>query len=129
MADPTPAKRQKRRLRQSSETVRERADKAQASTAKSPKRRPLRAVGRGIRKVLRVLAKPFHRQPFRFIGKILVPKYFRTSWQELRQVEWPNRRQSRQLTFAVLVFAIMFGGAVALVDYGLDKLFKAILLK
>jgi preprotein translocase SecE subunit len=49
--------------------------------------------------------------------------------QELRLVTWPNWKQSRQLTFAVLVFAVIFGAAIAVVDYGLDKVFRNILLK
>jgi len=63
------------------------------------------------------------------IGRILWPRYFRNSWRELRQVNWPNWRQSRQLTFAVLLFALVFGAVIAGVDYGLDKLFRHILLK
>jgi preprotein translocase SecE subunit len=66
---------------------------------------------------------------FGLLGKILVPPYIRNSWKELKQVTWPNWKQSRQLTFAVLVFAVIFGAAVAIVDFGLDKLFKHILLK
>jgi len=66
---------------------------------------------------------------FRLLGLIIAPKYVRTSWIELKQVTWPNRLKSRQLTSAVLIFAIVFGTAVALVDYGLDKLFRHILLK
>lgn len=63
------------------------------------------------------------------IGRVLVPKYFRNSWVELKQVTWPDRRQTMRLTFAVIVFATIFGIAIAIVDYGLDKLFKELLLK
>jgi preprotein translocase SecE subunit len=69
---------------------------------------------------------------FKFIGKglrFIVPKYLRNSWKELKLVTWPNWKQSRQLTGAVLIFAIVFGASIALVDYGLDKLFRNILLK
>ncbi|HEX7633605.1 MAG TPA: preprotein translocase subunit SecE [Candidatus Saccharimonadales bacterium] len=66
---------------------------------------------------------------FRIISRILVPKYFRQSYQELKLVTWPSWGESRRLTGAVLVFAIVFGGLVALVDFGLDKLFRNILLK
>ncbi len=77
----------------------------------------------------RILNKIFNRQPFRFIGRILLPRYFRNSWKELRLVSWPKRKEAFDLTFAVLAFAVVFGGVVALVDFGLDKLFKDILLK
>lgn len=65
----------------------------------------------------------------RIIGLILLPKYFRNSWKELKQVSWPNFKLSRQLTFAVIIFAVFFGISIAGLDYGLTKIFKIILLK
>ena len=119
------------------ETFRERALKASEQSQQPDRRSRLRSVaGRpakpvvgaarrvGQNKVARIIAKPF-----RLLGKILFPKYFRNSYRELRQVQWPDRRESRQLTFAVLAFAIVFGILVAGVDYGLDKLFRGVLLK
>lgn len=58
-----------------------------------------------------------------------VPKYFRESWAELKLVTWPTRKETWKLTLAVFVFAISFGAVIALVDFGLDKIFKALLLK
>lgn len=136
MAETSGSKRSKRRLRAPSQTVRQQAAKAQIDSEKPAKARRLRAVAAASGKPFRRFGKLFDRQPFRFIGKVLrpigriiVPRYFRTAWQELRLVEWPNRRQSRDLTVAVLGFAIIFGAAIAGVDYGLDKVFKAVLLK
>ncbi|MHB1864681.1 MAG: preprotein translocase subunit SecE [Candidatus Saccharimonadales bacterium] len=63
------------------------------------------------------------------VGRILFPKYLRTSFEELRKVTWPSFKESRRLTYAVLAFAIIFGASVALVDWGLGKIFKHILLK
>jgi preprotein translocase SecE subunit len=72
-------------------------------------------------------------RPFRFVGRwiglILWPPYFRNSARELMLVTWPNFRQTWRLTFAVLSFAAVFGLLIAGVDYGLDKLFKEVLLK
>ena len=138
MAD-SPAK--KKRIVKNPETFRERAIKA-AETSEQPKRstRVRRAFGSGaakpFRPVVNALRKLFRYQPFKFIGwvfkilgRILVPRYVRNSWKELRLVTWPGWKLGRQLTSAVLIFAIVFGAAIALVDYGLDKLFKDILLK
>lgn len=72
--------------------------------------------------------KPFKR-PLRFIGRILLPSYIRTSWEQLRLVTWPSFRLSLRLTWAVLIFAVIFAAIVAAIDYGLDKLFREILLK
>jgi preprotein translocase SecE subunit len=71
-------------------------------------------------------------KPLRVVKKYLawlVPKYFVNSWRELRQVHWPNRRETWRLTLAVFVFAIIFGAMVAGVDKGLDALFKKLVLK
>jgi preprotein translocase SecE subunit len=43
-------------------------------------------------------------------------------------VTWPSRKQTRDLTIAVILFSIAFGAIVALVDFGLDKLFKKVIL-
>ena len=144
--DSTEPSRKKRRLRAPAETVREKATKAREvldAAPSKPKRRrvvgrvlsapfrglawlghktPLRQIGHGIRWV-------FHTRIMRFLGRVLGLKFVRDSWKELRLVTWPNRKQSRQLTSAVIIFSILFGALVALVDFGLDKLFKEVILK
>jgi len=139
MADQSEAP--KRRLVKNPETFRERAVKAAEASEKPNRQHRFREAGS---KIVSPVTKPigstartvFARQPFRFIGKALgfisqfiFPRYFRQSWQELRLVKWPNWRESRRLTTAVLIFAIVFGAIIALVDYGLDKLFKQLLVK
>jgi preprotein translocase SecE subunit len=128
-------KRPKRRLR-NAETVRERALKAQEEASKPARPSRLRSTAGAVTKPVRGVGKIFRYQPLKFIGKVLrflgrllLPRYFRNSWRELRQVKWPNFKQTRQLVTAVLLFAVLFGAIVALVDYGLDKLFKQVLLK
>ncbi|MCA9327509.1 preprotein translocase subunit SecE [Candidatus Saccharibacteria bacterium] len=55
--------------------------------------------------------------------------YIRDSWRELRKVTWPSFRESLRLTAAVIVFSVIFGAIIAVVDFGLDKVFRQILLK
>lgn len=123
-------------------TVRQRSEQAPVEKKRILRRtatgasRPFRAIGRGIAKVLRplrFLLWPFKTRPARFIGRILAAifflRYFREAWKELRQVSWPGRRETWQLTFAVFVFATVFGIMITAVDYGLDKLFRKIILK
>lgn len=126
------------------ETVRERAAKS-TNTEKRPRRikraansakRPLGGVGRVLAKALRpfsFLLRPFQTRPARgvgrFLAKVLLLNYLKSSWGELRQVQWPNRRQTAHLTFAVFVFAIALAGIVAGTDWLLDKAFKQILLQ
>ncbi|HEY5152866.1 MAG TPA: preprotein translocase subunit SecE [Candidatus Saccharimonadales bacterium] len=128
-----PAKKAKR-LVKNPETFRERAIKASEDSDK-PKRgtRLKQAGGKVTSPVFKPVGKAsrtiFAFKPVSLVGKIILPVYVRRSWQELRQVTWPSWRESRRLTFAVLVFAIIFGASIALVDYGLDKIFRHILLK
>lgn len=129
MADEQP-KRKLRRLRPAPVTMRERAER---STTSKPKRKlPFRirmpfgnvfgAIGSS--KVWQVI-----KAAFRFLGKMLLPPYIRNSWAELRKVEWPSRKQSLQLTSAVIIFSVVFGVIVAIFDFGLDKLFKQVIVR
>ncbi len=132
----------KRRLRPSP-TVRQQTE--EAAKPKSPGRRlrattaaskPFKATGGALGRILRPLSfllLPFQNRPMRFIGRKLFVisggRYFRNSWRELRQVTWPDRKQTVQLTFAVFVFATIFAILVSVTDFGLDRIFKRILLK
>ena len=131
-----------RRVVKKSESVREKRAKAadtkpkrrRVKQAATQANRPVRAIGRGIAKVARpfgFLAKPFKTRPFRFIGrvfyKVLGIGYFVNSWKELRLVEWPNRSETAKLTVAVFIFAAAIAGFIAILDYGLDKVFKQLL--
>jgi preprotein translocase SecE subunit len=137
VADETTKKTAKRRLRAPEETVRQRQSSL-ASKAEQPRRGLVRSF-------FRVLGWPFRRfaalplwkarwfKPFRKIGRwiglVVWPPYFRNSVRELTLVTWPDFKQTWRLTFAVLGFAAVFGLLIAGVDYGLDRLFKDILLK
>ena len=138
MAENQPVK--KRRVK-NPETFRERALKA-GQEGDQPKRITkargklaggiawiFRPLGKGLAWLAGLRIFSWLRRPLRFIGKLILPAYFRNSWKELKQVTWPRWRESRQLTFAVLIFAVIFGAGVALVDYGLDKVFQHLLLK
>jgi preprotein translocase SecE subunit len=123
----------KRRLRPSSETLRERTEKLQtrAAAPKKPSRvgaffhgffMPLRWLGRQIAKLGRF-------RVFRWISYVFLPPYIRNSWRELRLVTWPDRRQTFALVWAVIIFSVVFGVLIAAVDFGLDKLFKEFIVK
>jgi preprotein translocase subunit SecE len=99
---------------------------------------PLRMIGKGLawlshRPPLKQLGHAlrwfFTTKPMRFLGRILGFSYLRSSWQELKLVTWPTRREGFRLTTAVIIFSVIFGALIAVVDYGLDKLFRQVLLK
>lgn len=122
------------------ETVRDRNEKASAKAAAQankvknrPVRKVARAIGKPLKKPASAVARPFKVRPvrfvFRWLGRILVPLYFRNSYKELRQVSWPGRRETWKLTFAVLIFATVFGLMIFVVDLGMDKIIKRIVLR
>lgn len=126
----------KRRLRPA-ETVRQRAEKA-SSTPKKPRRlrRTASTVSRPLRTAAGIGRKEYYLPlPENKVGQFLnkrrrfLPSYFRNSWNELRQVAWPSRRETWKLTLAVFTFAIIFGLLIAVTDFALDKLFRKVLLK
>ncbi len=137
MADNNQAK---RRLRPP-KTVREKAAASKQAAQPRPKRR--QKVFKALAWPFKQIAKPFVKVTkflnkfrifkwlvkfFKLLAKILFISYLISSWQELKLVAWPRWRESRRLTIAVLAFAIFFGAAVAILDYGLSHLFKLILL-
>lgn len=110
----------KRHLRPST-TVRQETAKAKIVQVKRPS---------WLKRIFRPIARKlnFLFRPIRWLGRHLIPRYIRGAFSELRQVTWPDRKQSRQLTIAVIMFATIFGIVIALLDYGLDKAFKKVFL-
>jgi preprotein translocase SecE subunit len=130
------AKKPKKRQLKKVETVRERASKATEPHKPRRLRVARTTAAKPLKKAAQVGRKEYYLPlPDNRIGRFLnkrrrfIPKYFRESWQELRNVTWPNRRQTLQLTVAVFIFAIFFSVLITAVDYGLDKVFKNIVLK
>lgn len=71
-------------------------------------------------------------RPIRFIvkvlSKILFIQYFYNAFQEVKLVTWPTNRVTWRLTGAVLAFGIIFGLAIAGLDYVLEKVFREVIL-
>ena len=122
----------KRRIVKKAETIREKTEKLSQPKPQKKNgilRLTLRYISAPFRWVGRQLAKLGRFKLLRIVGKILWPAYFRNSWKELRQVTWPTRRETWQLTLAVIIFSIIFGVLVAIVDFGLDRAFKQLIIK
>lgn len=62
-------------------------------------------------------------RPFVAIGR-----YFRDSWRELRQVKWPNRRATWQLTLAIILFCVVIGVFITLCDFVSQWLIEEVIL-
>lgn len=133
----------KKRQLKKTETVRQRAERSASS---EPKKRhikkaasklsaPFRPIWGLITAILRPFAFlliPFKTKPARFIGRILAAillfRFFRESWAEIRQVKWPTAHETVRLTIAVFIFSLIFGAIIAATDYGLDKVFKKVFI-
>lgn len=112
---------------------------AKASTPKKTRKltNAKSSVSKPIKKIAAIGRKQYHpiKLPKSKYGEFLTksrkftPGYFRASWQELKQVIWPNKKETIKLTIAVFLFAIFFALLISLVDYGLDKAFKSLILK
>lgn len=120
------------------ESVRERADKQQAKSDRQPRHRKVsEAAVAPVRGVKSLLKKEYHpiKLPDSRAGNLLTkrrsaaPSYFSNSVQELKQVTWPSRKQAFSLSLAVVVFSVSIALFVQLLDYGLGKLFKEVILK
>jgi preprotein translocase SecE subunit len=112
----------KRRIK-NPETFRERLQKDAEAGEKNSASSRIKQTGGKLSKsaapAKRGAGRVFNSKPFR----IIIPKYFRSSWQELKLVTWPSWNEGRRLTSAVLIFAIIFGATIAGVDWVLDKFF------
>jgi preprotein translocase SecE subunit len=124
------AERRKPRIRKSVPTVRERAEAERLKQEQDSPGRLKQSAGKAASpfKRLRIPSNPVTRAIGRFF-RFITPNYFVNSWREVRQVTWPSRRETWRLTGAVFVFAIVFGVLVAVVDKGLDEVFKRLVLK
>jgi preprotein translocase SecE subunit len=62
-----------------------------------------------------------HREHGRVVGFLIA------SWAELNRVQWPNRQQLTSLTGITLLFVLIVGGYLGLLDAVFSKLVSAIL--
>lgn len=134
-------KKPKRRpiVKKKTETLRQRTERVTESASK-PKARRVRAtasrIGKPFRTAHRIGKKTYYLpMPKNRAGRIMnthvrvFPRFFKNAWGELRLVEWPSTKVTLKLTYAVFIFAIIFGLFITLEDYGLDKVFRKVFLK
>ena len=127
----------KRSTRKKPETVRQRADKAQADKNKAPRRRKISgAASKPAGKVSSFLSRSMDihshdeeaKTSFLTKRRSIVPSYVRGAFQEIKQVTWPTFSVAMKLTAAVFLFAFAFSFLVAGLDWLLDQAFEEIIL-
>lgn len=126
---------QKRQLKKS-ESTRDLAKRGDAT----PKARRIRRTAGALNKSLKSAGRRGNKEIYlplpdnragRFLNKRrrLLPRFFGDAWKELKQVVWPGRSETVKLTFAVFIFALAFGSVIYVVDLGLEKIFRKVLLQ
>ena len=59
----------------------------------------------------------------RFVdGLRQVPTFLAEVRQEMRKITWPDRTQLRQATIAIIVFVLLIGAVIALMDLALQAI-------
>ena len=71
--------------------------------------------------------KPAPGEPTRATGLARVVAFLRACWAELQRVQWPDRKQTTQLTAIVLVFIIIMGTYLGALDAVVSRLVQQIL--
>ena len=68
------------------------------------------------------------KQPFILLRPfIALGQYFRNSWGELRQVHWPTRKYTWQMTVAMLIYCAIFFAFIVLLDALFSLIFNNLL--
>lgn len=89
--------------------------------------KPVSKIGNALKTEFHVL--PQSEQPGFFTkSRRATPSYFVKSIAELKNVTWPGRKETWKLVFAVFAFALTIGVVIALLDFGLEKLFRQVIL-
>ena len=131
------SKSHKPRIRKAPISQREKVEIERTKSQSTPRKKKITSSASGkLKSTSNVLGKEYYLpMPNNRFGKFInkrrhfIPKYFRDSWADLKLVAWPGRKETWRLTFAVFVFAIVFGVIVAIVDKGLDTLFRDVILE
>ncbi|HEX2265749.1 MAG TPA: preprotein translocase subunit SecE [Solirubrobacterales bacterium] len=66
-------------------------------------------------------------EPTGATGLARVVAFLRACWAELQRVQWPDRRQTTQLTAIVLVFILIMGGYLGLLDQIVSRVVQEII--
>ena len=56
-----------------------------------------------------------------------IADFFAESWQELKKVHWPSRKETYAATLVVIIVVILVSIYLALVDFGLTKAIQSLI--
>ncbi len=126
-----------KKITKKSSSMRESAQKSREDATKTKRiRRAATAAAKPVGKVRQAIKQEFHVIPQKqggFLGFLsksrrLTPRYISDSLKELKFVTWPGRKETWKLVFAVFLFAIVLGLFISVLDFGLEKLLREVIL-
>ena len=72
--------------------------------------------------------KKSEKKPFILIRPLVYFfRYLRDSWHEIRQVRWPSRKATWKLFFAIIIYTVIIGAIIMLLDVFFTWLFNTII--
>jgi preprotein translocase subunit SecE len=54
-------------------------------------------------------------------------EFFKESWQELKKVYWPSRKETYAATLVVIIVVVLISVYLAMIDFALTKAIQAII--
>jgi preprotein translocase SecE subunit len=118
----------RRPVRKKEQTVRERA-KANSTSKNRRVRTTAGRISAPIKKINPLKGKRYKGIYIRGRRIRIIPRFLVNSWNELRQVTWPDWRTTWRLTLAVFIFAVIFAVVIGVLDYVIGKIFKEVIIK
>ena len=123
------------KIRKASSSMRDSSAKSRAKAEKPKKirkaagaaKKPLSTVKRALNQEYHLI-KPKKDDKFLTKSRKITPGYFRSAWNEMKFVKWPGAKETWRLVMAVFVFALVLGTTIAVLDYGLEKLLREVIL-
>lgn len=98
------------------------------NASKEPTKKELRLAKEVDKKLKKEKERKSNKKPFvLFRPFIALGKYLKESWQELRQVRWPNRKAAWKMVLAIFVYTAIFVAFLVLVNILFDLLFNKLL--
>mgnify|MGYP003441066721 CR=1 FL=1 len=105
-----------------SETKVTRIRASETTSANAPKAKPANSGNAAKKSAASAASDRPTKNPFVRIGR-----YFKGAWQELRQVRWPDRKNTWAMTGALLAFTAFFIVIILFLDFLFSELFKLIM--
>jgi preprotein translocase SecE subunit len=125
----------KPKVRKKPVSMRENVAKAKEKQSKTPRiRKATSTAKKPVSKAGEAITREYHlieqkENPGFFTkSRKLTPSYFRSAWQELRLVTWPDRRSTWRMIIAVFIFSVILGLYIAGLDYVLERIMREVIL-